>query len=200
MEVKLVVIVIIAIISGAIGAGISYSVLNPMIVNLQNEISTISVELATVSDELATISDEVDTITDELDNLSSIGDVSTIVSTITEIEARTWNLVYTNSNVVNLMSPAGWFNTSTFTIQGKLMRIDWKLWCDTAGLTTFDIELHYANGTLVDTVGSQIDTIRSTTVASEREYSTSPGDYYLRLRVREGSGSEHYEVNVGDYF
>jgi hypothetical protein len=152
-------ITIIAIISGTIGAGMSYSVLNPMIVDLQNEITMVSSELATVSDELATTSDEVVTISDELDSLSNIGDLSTIVSTITDIEARTWNLVYKNSNVVNLMSPAGWFDTPTFTIQGQLMRIDWKLWCDAAGLTTYDIGFYFSNGTLVDTVGLQIDTI-----------------------------------------
>ena len=191
MEVRVLVLVI-AILSGIVGFGMSYSVLNPMIVDLQGEVTTIA-------DVLATLAEEVGTISDDLDRLSGIGDLSAIVSAITAIEARTWNLAYTNSSVVNLMSPAGWFDTPTFMLHGRLMRIEWTLWCEAAGLTTLDIELHFANGTLVDTVGSQLDTIRSTTVASEREYGAAPGDYYLRIRVREGSGSEQYKVNVWDY-
>jgi hypothetical protein len=82
-------------------------------------------------------------------------------------------------------------------LQGTLLKIDWKLW-NIQGTTNFlYIELYSGNGTLLDTVGAIITGAHTATVASEREYSVTAGNYFLRMKISSGHpGTDWYEVTV----
>jgi hypothetical protein len=205
MEVKLVVIVVIAIISGAIGSGMSYSILNPVIVILQNEITTIS--------------DEVTTISDELDNLNSIGDLSTIHealegtqtdiasvnATVNEIADRTWNIVYSVSNTTSGYATTTFvLNSTIFPIQGKQMKVSWYfLDINKWGMdfTVRYVRIYHANGTFVDEVGMHSSGIL---FSAEKEFNVvEAGDYYVTIFVFIGSvpfPNAFWSINVWDYY
>ena len=204
MESKLVIVMIVSIVmGGAIGFGLCYSVLNPLIVTLDNELQNVSSEMNSLNQDMRSALSEVNATLNSLPTEWTTLDYERLNSTINEIAGRKWNLVYHESNKTGLvdMEFPDWFNRTTFRIQGQLMKLEWKLWKIGGSDNYLDIHIYYLNDTLLDSVGSMLTTLQTATVASEREYSVIPGYFYLSMDIRGGmTHSDWFEVNVWDYY